>query len=67
LMAPSVWRLLIWSAAAVKEPSLKLVPPIRVDLLRRKEIRASVSAVFYFAVVFLVGDFGGILVVVDKW
>ena len=66
LMGPSVWRCLIWSAAAVKEPSLKLVPPIRVDSLRRKAIRASVSGMFHFAVALLVGDFGGILGVVDK-
>jgi hypothetical protein len=66
-MTPSAWRFLIWSAAVMKEPSLKLVPPIQVDSLWRKEIRASVSAVFHFAVVFLVEDFGGILVVIDKW
>ena len=67
LTAPSVCKALICVVAAANDASLKLVPLI--DLTHHKEkneISASVSWLFHFVLVFLVGepcsfDFGGIV------
>ena len=66
LAGPSVWRSLIWFAAAVNETSLKLEDPVLSDSLLRNKMRALVSALFHFAIGFLVGDpgaldFGGVV------